>query len=145
MNDEIENDGSQELNPYFAKVIGFVDRDGQFSKDPNENQYALVINVGEVDDVKVGERVLVFTLGPELFDPENRESLGHFEVVRGEGKVTSVQTRMSVITSTRFITEQHLKPATPMAIATGVPREYETKNVQAPFRKPQLDDLVRFI
>jgi len=143
--DEPEVQTLDETNPYFAKVIGFVDASGQLVTLPDEQQHSLLINVGEHDDVKVGERVLVFSLGPELIDPDSRESLGHFEVVRGEGKVSIVQARMSIITSSRTVVEQYARPVNALAVATGMPREYETRNVAAPFRNPQLGDLVRFI
>src|SRR5882757_4916670 len=138
MDDKEEIAESEDLNPYFATVIGFVAPDGEIMEAPAQAQFNLLINVGEVDDVKVGERVLVFSLGQEVKDPQSNESLGHFEIVRGEGKVTSTQVRMAVITSTRAVMEQRQKPLPVISIASGLSREYDMVQVPAPFRAPQI-------
>jgi hypothetical protein len=145
MANDIESNTPEDLNPYYAKVIGYVSPNGEMTKTPAENQFKLLINAGEDHDVKVGERVLVFALGPEVQDPDTGESLGHFELVRGEGKVTSVQRRMAVIQSTRRKSEFRPKPISGLLAAAGMPRELETVTVDAEFVSPKLGDLVRFI
>jgi hypothetical protein len=139
-------DEKSSLNPHFGQVIGFVDSDGTLHEEPTDEQFNLLINVGEEDDVRAGERVLVFGLGPRLVDPHNGRDLGCFEIVRGEGKVKSVQTRMAVITSTAKRDERRAKPLDAvMRLGVSLVTEYETVAVPQPFIRPQCGDLVRFI
>lgn len=90
MTDE-PNEDDDNLNPYYGKVISFVDDSGMMASERPTKPFKLLINLGEMDDVKVGEKVLVFALGPEVFDLDTKESLGSFEVVRGEGRIASIQ------------------------------------------------------
>lgn len=145
MSEEITT--SAELNPYYAKVIGFVDQSGSLIENSAglTDYFRLLINVGDADDVKIGERVLVFSLGQQMNDPETNESLGHFEVVRGYGRVTSVQTRMSVIDSSKTKTVQYQKPQNINSVIMGTQIEYGQREDPAPFTKPQIGDLIRFV
>ncbi|MGD0696311.1 MAG: hypothetical protein ABSB82_15775 [Terriglobia bacterium] len=63
------------------------------------DQYTLVINKGANHGVRVGQRFLVYAFGEEVVDPDNRQSLGRLELVKGTGKVTHVQPTMSTISS----------------------------------------------
>lgn len=144
MNDE--NNEADDLNPYYAKVIGFIDGNGNLVNEAMDQQFSLLINVGEQNDVKVGERVLVFALGPEMKDPETNESLGCFEIVRGYGKVSSIQAKMAIIRSSRTTSVNYQKPLSPVNALT-LGRQYEdaTREVPAPFTNANIGDLVRFI
>lgn len=64
-------------------------------------QTRVIINRGSEDDIKLGDRFLIYELTREIMDPETHESLGKLEVSKGTGKVTQVQEKMSVITSDR--------------------------------------------
>lgn len=79
---------SQEPNTNFpARVVEVVD------------SYRIVINRGNNDGIKKGQRFLVYSLGKELFDPESNESLGLLEIVRGTGSISHIQDRLSTISS----------------------------------------------
>lgn len=40
------------------------------------DKYTLVLNKGEKDGVEVGQRVLIYSVGDEIADPDTTESLG---------------------------------------------------------------------
>jgi len=61
--------------------------------------FTIVLNKGGRDGVKVGQRVLVYSIGEEIFDPDTKESLGRLEVVKGTGKVSHVQPQMATVAS----------------------------------------------
>lgn len=62
--------------------------------------YRVVINRGLEQDIKLGQRFLVYSLSnEEILDPITQEALGYLEVVKGTGKVIHVQEKMSIIES----------------------------------------------
>jgi hypothetical protein len=65
------------------------------------SQRRVVINRGSVDGVRLGQRFLVYGVGPDIIDPETQKSLGRLEVLRGTGEVIHVQEKMATIESTR--------------------------------------------
>src|SRR5690625_60907 len=75
---------------YFATVAKIIDG------------YSVVINKGRIDGVSKGDRYLIYGIGDEVADPENGESLGNLELVRGTGRVTHVQERIATIQSDQF-------------------------------------------
>ncbi|MBU0793615.1 MAG: hypothetical protein KJ752_06540, partial [Alphaproteobacteria bacterium] len=145
--DITQSNNVTDLNPYYAKVIGFVDGAGNLVDKPEDEKsyYKLLINVGEKDEVKTGERILVFALGQEMVDPESGDSLGCFEVVRGYGRVVSTQSRMSVIESSRTKTVRFQKAQAINALISGHSVEYGEREEKAPFLNAMIGDLVRFI
>ena len=64
------------------------------------DDHRIVINKGHEHGVRVGQRFLILAIGDEIFDPETDESLGQVEVVKGRGKVTHVQEKMSTLQTT---------------------------------------------
>ena len=60
----------------------------------------VVINRGSVDGVRLGQRFLVYGIGPVITDPETGTSLGKLEMLRGTGEVVHIQERMATIEST---------------------------------------------
>lgn len=144
---EGEETDTIDLNPSTARVIGLVDNNGLLldGEAKAEGVFNLLINLGAEDGVEGASRVLVFALGPEMTDPENNDPLGHFEIVRGEGRVTSVQTRMAIVKSTRTVATRVRKPQLVSAMIAGSHPEYEVREEAAPFRGPRVGDLVRFI
>ena len=75
-----------------AKVLSINDyRDGGY--------YSVVIDKGKQDGVEIGDSVLIYSLGDEMFDLDTRESLGFVERVKGRGYATHVQDRITTITS----------------------------------------------
>lgn len=144
MNEKVNS--RTDLNPYFAKVIGFVSNSGNLEQKHGESeQFKLLINAGAEDGIAVGQRVLVFALGEEIIDPESNQSLGCFEIVRGEGKVESVQIRMAIIKSTKTVIQRRRKGGI-FGSLSGLPsEEWEDVARSAPFDNPGIGDLVRFI
>lgn len=65
----------------------------------SEDGMTLILNVGSADGVTPGKRVLVYSEGPELHDPITKESLGRLEIVRGTGKATHVQEKLTTVRS----------------------------------------------
>lgn len=61
--------------------------------------FTLVLNKGAKQDIKIGQRFLVYTIGDEIFDPETSLSLGKLEIVKGTGKITHVQDNISTLGS----------------------------------------------
>jgi len=76
-----------------AKVVYVVDK--RFA-----GAFEIVIDRGSQDGVNVGDRFLVFGLGPVLADPDTGEKLGTLEVVRGRAIVSHVQPRIATLRST---------------------------------------------
>lgn len=135
---------SDGLNPYHAKVIRFIDGTGTPVTEFEGKPFSLLISAGLGDGAAEKQRVMVFELGEEIVDPDTGESLGRFEIVKGEGRISSLQSRMSVIRSERTVLER--KNSAYNALL-GVTREgtSEYHSVPAPFRNPKIGDLVRFI
>jgi len=131
-----------EHTDYPVSVIYILD-----DKDPD----AVVINRGSSGGIKVGDRFIVYGLGPELFDPSTGESLGRLEIVRGRGVAVHVQEFMTTIKSTekqterlaskKIIKEQGLAYFGPKTIEEIVPESIEN----LPFKSPKVGDRARQI
>lgn len=142
----MSSETDKELNPSVGEVIRFVANNGQLLDEVADAQFKLLINVGKEDGIQIGQRVLIFALGPNLTDPKTGRNLGCFEVVRGEGKVRSMQTRMAVVESTETRSELRPKKVNALnALAMAVQAEHEWVHVPAPFKNPSLGDQVRLI
>ncbi|UWQ29242.1 hypothetical protein [Leisingera sp. M523] len=63
------------------------------------DEWNIVLNKGARDGISEGQRFLIFELGDEIIDPENGESLGRLEVVKGRVEVIHVQNAMSTVRS----------------------------------------------
>lgn len=62
--------------------------------------YKVVINVGSDNGIRLGQKVLVFGLSSDTIkDPDTNEDLGKIEIVRGRGRVTHVQEKISTVES----------------------------------------------
>lgn len=96
------------------------------------NPYKVAINAGEKDGISIGDTILFYYVGDEITDPETSENLGALEIVRGKGRVTHVQDRLSTVESIRL--ERKAKPA----------RDYMHLLV-SPFPKSNSDDAEKFI
>ena len=57
----------------------------------------VVINLGSEDGVKDDDPFMIFVYGDEIHDPDTGKSLGRLEVVKGRGKATHVQDKMTTI------------------------------------------------
>lgn len=136
---------SQE-NPYSAIVAAIPIAEGFIRDigDEAEDAWDVILNVG-ADHGIIGRSVfLLFALGPEILDPENGESLGHFEIVRGQAKVTHLQAKMCTVRSTKTVTRSFPKNNfNALAAITG--GDTESREVQMPFKKVKVGDFARLI
>lgn len=142
------NDIVEDHNPFHAKVVRYVDSNGEATSEKGEGSwFRLLISAGEDDGIRPNARVVVFALGEEILDPDTGESLGRFEIVKGEGKVEIVQSRMAIIRSERKRKETRRKQYN-NALAAISPlsgEDFEDIIVSAPFLSPEIGDFVRFI
>lgn len=64
------------------------------------DEYQLAINVGKSQGISIGDKYQVYALSnKEIIDPYTSQSLGYLEIIKGSGKVISVQESMSIIKS----------------------------------------------
>lgn len=133
-------------NPFAAAVIGIPLKEQFLSSngDAAERVWEVVLNIGAQDGVELSQKYVIFSLGPELKDPNTGESLGCFEVVRGRGRVTHVQERMCTLRSqnTRWSARTTLNA---LASITGTREPAELQEVAAPFDEISVGDLARRI
>jgi hypothetical protein len=133
MNEELQTPPSETKTKHFAVVAGVLDDD-----------YALVINRGERDGIKKGQRFLIYAVSPEeMRDPINGESLGQLEMVKGTGVVSHVQERMATITSdekssTRRLVRDNWRVLSRLG---GETEEFVTTS--HPFKSPTIGDYAR--
>lgn len=102
------------------------------------DDHRIVINKGYEHGVRIGQRFLILAIGDEIFDPENNESLGQVEVVKGRGEVTHVQEKMSTLQTTESH-EIRRKPSSLFALAQG---DEVTREPKA-FIDPEIGDIAR--
>jgi len=119
------------MSEQFAKVAKVID------------SYRVVINRGSRDNIKTGDRFLVFQIGEEILDPDTKESLGNVEIIKGKGKVIHLQEKMATIETyeTEKIKIQLSRGLISSAWALGYDTEYD--NVQKSFNDPQLGDVAK--
>ncbi len=109
------------------------------------DEYRIVFNRGERDGINLNERYLVFEIGEEIFDPDTGESLGRIEIIKGKGKVTHIQEKMSTLETYE---QDKLKVPQPkgalgMAMAMGYGADYEY--VTRSFEDATVGDIVKKI
>lgn len=96
-----------------------------------------ILNVGKLDGVREGQDFIIFTLGEEILDPANGQSLGRYEIVRGRGEVVHLQERLCTV---RSLETKKTTAPTVNALALG---RQETRTVEAPFARVSVGDLAR--
>lgn len=62
-----------------------------------ENRKRVVINLGSDQDVREGDRYLIYDIGPEIKDPQTGKALGKLEIVKGKGTVVHVQKAIAIV------------------------------------------------
>ncbi len=109
------------------------------------DEYQLAINVGTSHGVSVGDKYQVYELSnKEIIDPYTDQSLGYLEIIKGTGKVISVQKSMSIIKSIeRSITPTKVIKKSPFGVLPES-EEYITPE-DLPFNNPEVGDLVKKI
>ena len=113
--------------PLLPKVVEVIDPD------------RIVINWGSSNGVKPGQRFLVYKLGPEIIDPDNGQSLGKLEIVRGTGKAVHVQEKMTTLKSDR--TAQRRVKTRNSSLLFGTTEESVTDELS--FDEPAKGDLAK--
>jgi len=82
---------------YFGKLVSVLD------------EYSVVINKGEKDDVQVGQEFLIIELGEMIIDPDSNEELEQLEIVKGRTVVTHVQQKIATMKSCEYKKETDIK------------------------------------
>jgi hypothetical protein len=68
------------------------------------DNYKLVINRGKKNGIREGQRMLVYRLSDEkIVDPDTGRLLGYLELVRGTGRIISIQEKMSILESDSYL------------------------------------------
>jgi len=113
------------------------------------DDHRIVINRGKTHGIKAGTRFLVYKLEEEeVKDPTTGLSLGYLEIVKGTGKVTYVQDRMSTVESDSRgePTEKRvMKKRSPFFLG---PEQEEEEVILSqgdlvPFKEPEIGDKVK--
>lgn len=115
----------------------------------------LVLNCGEEQGVKVGDRFQVYAHGKMIVDPDTGAEIEPLEVPRGPGRVIYVQRKLCTVESTsttyrtvkREAESPYLNVLKSIGGLTTFPAQTETEtiSVRAPFDDPQIGDRARFI
>lgn len=106
----------------------------------------IVINRGSEHDMKLNQKVLVYSISnEEIKDPETGELLGYLEVYKGTGKIVSIQDKLSIIESDRneFAEALAYSMSYPFSPAS-IPSNTSVCN-KIPFEDPEVGDLVKLI
>ena len=114
-----------------------------------DNNYKIVINRGSEHGVSKNQIFQIYVLSDEeIIDPENDESLGRLEIVKGTGKVIHIQPQMATLESTKKTTEAERKivkkPSSFSSVFAGIEEEIiNPREKLLPFDKPEVGDKVR--
>jgi hypothetical protein len=112
----------------------------------------VVINRGAHQGVKLGDRFLVFGIGPRIVDPDTREDLGELELVRGRGKVVHVQEHLATLRTTELRRTRPAKRVVREAVGAlslglgnrgNVIEEELAPETEMPFEAVRLGDLAK--
>lgn len=112
------------------------------------DDFKIVINKGADDGVTNESRFLVYRLGDELFDPDTNESLGHLELVCGEGKPEHIQEKMTTLYTAKCTvkkTKTVRKPGPYGGLFGDTEETYDPETIEIPFEDVGSDCLVRQI
>ncbi|QGZ92043.1 hypothetical protein [Microcystis aeruginosa] len=114
-----------------AKVVKVIDN------------YKLVMNRGEQNGIREGQRMMVYHISNEdIKDPNTGESLGFLELVKGTGRVIFVQDKISIIETDQKKTYRKRIENPSLGL-----RSYKSEVVESdelkPFENPQIGDSVR--
>ena len=108
--------------------------------------YKLVINRGSIDGIRESQRMLVYSIdNEEIKDPDTGKSLGFLELVRGTGRIISVQEEISILESDQVF-KRPFSPLYPAYMSSQIEMENYYKTLEKtlkPFDNPQVKDLVK--
>lgn len=115
-----------------------------------DDDYKIVLNVGEFDGVSFGQRFLIYSLSDhEIIDPDTGDSLGFLEIVKGTGKVIHIQDKMCTIESNKY--EDSLpqkitrRSKSLFEISPPIIEETKIERNHLPFESPSIGDLAKLI
>jgi hypothetical protein len=123
-----------------ARVVHLGDPDG----------FEVVISRGARDGLRLGQRFVVFTYGPEVEDPDTGENLGRIELVRGRGEIIHLQDNMATVRSVEKRpsrpSKRVIRDTGMLAIATGrghvIEEDWPPEEV-LPFRHISVGDFAK--
>ena len=116
------------------------------------NGYKVAINRGSLHKITIGQRFLIYILSnEEIIDPNSGKPLGYLEIVKGRGKVTHVQEKMSTIESyeKETFSERIIKKPYKNPLAEALSLRLREEMVEVikpsfiPFNDPQIGDKVK--
>lgn len=112
--------------------------------------YKIVINGGYEDGISINQRFLVYSLSEEdIIDPITGQKLGKLEIIKGTGKVTHVQAKMSTIESDSYkisSKKRTIKTSNPLISFGGseeIVEDSEPKHM--PFDEVSIEDHAKLI
>lgn len=107
------------------------------------DNYKLVMNRGEQNGIREGQRMMVYHISNEdIKDPNTGESLGFLELVRGTGRVIFVQDKISIIETDQKKTYRKRIENTPLGLSSYKSEVVESDELK-PFDNAQVGDLVK--
>ena len=112
------------------------------------DNYTVVINRGSEHGIRKSQRFQIYIYSEEeIIDPENGESLGRLEIVKGTGKVIHIQPKMATLKSTEesVTTERKIvKNLSPLSVfGMGGEETITPTTKRLPFDKPKVGDKVK--
>jgi hypothetical protein len=102
------------------------------------DSYNLVINRGSIDNIKEGDRFLIFETTEDIMDPVTGKSLGPLELSKGTGKAIEVFDRKAIIRSDRIRGMSGI-------LAQADDFDLEPEKYLYPFKKPKVNDIAKTI
>lgn len=112
--------------------------------------YQIVLDCGVEQGIKMGDKFLIYSLGPVIKD-HNDEELEKLEVVKGRGEVTHIQQSICTIDSIKFEerpkTIKKKKHNNPLfgSLSNGETEETEIIRDLKPFENVEIGDYARKI
>lgn len=113
-----------------------------------QDEYKLVLNIGTDDNIKIGQRFLIYALSDyEILDPISKKSLGYLEIVKGTGTVIHVQQNMCTIESDQYENSAPKKIIRRNNMLSSVwndtIEETTTEKEHVPFEDPEIGDFAK--
>ncbi|MFC4725816.1 hypothetical protein AB6B38_10395 [Glycocaulis abyssi] len=116
---------------YDAKVAHVLDGD-----------LDVVLNVGKEDGVSIGNIFVIFSLGGEILDPDSKESLGRLEIIKGRGRITHAQGKISTLRSSSVARQ---KRTVGSGLLSGLLTDNVEESIEIPFESPEIGDFAKKI
>jgi len=103
------------------------------------NSDLIIINGGFLDEITENTRMLVFSLGEEIVDPDSGQSLGTLEIPKGYYKARHVQEKISTLIAENRTHQNSLMAITSFQKLLGGDIEQSLKN------SIEVGDLVKIV